>query len=81
LVRQRYFSESLSESQKLPAVGKFGEKITRESLEEEARASSLKSSRLEDRFWARQRNWHETAQVGAGLIDRAAPTEEVKKTQ
>jgi anoctamin-10 len=62
-------------------VGKFGEKITRESLEEEARASSLKSSRLEDRFWARQRNWHETAQVGAGLIDRAAPTEEVKKTQ
>ncbi|THV85027.1 DUF590-domain-containing protein [Aureobasidium pullulans] len=79
--RQQYFSESLEKSKQLPQVGKFGEKITRESLEEEARQSSLRSSRLEDRFWARQRNWHETAQIGAGLIDRAAPPQEVKKMQ
>jgi anoctamin-10 len=81
LVRQRYFTESIAESAKLPQVGKFGEQITRQSLEEEARQGSLKSSRVEDRFWARQRNWHETAQVGAGLIDKAAMSPEAKKTR
>lgn len=81
LVRQRYFSESLalSEKAKPPKIADLGD-ITRDSLEEEARQSSLRSSRVEDRFWARQRNWKETAQIGQMYIDSAAP-EESKKSQ
>lgn len=80
VVRQQYFAESLAEGAKLPTFSNLNEKITRETLEEEARQTSLKSSRLEDRFWARQRHWEESAKVGTRMIEIAAP-EEAKKTQ
>lgn len=80
MTRKRYFEESLNETQKLPVMGEMGEKISRQSLEEEARLGSLKSSRIEDRFWARQRSWRETAQIGSSLIQQAA-IEEPKKTK
>ncbi|GAB7351378.1 hypothetical protein MBLNU459_g2059t1 [Dothideomycetes sp. NU459] len=80
MVRKQYFAESLAEGPKLPTFSNLNEKITRDTLEEEARQASLRSSKLEDRFWARQRHWNETAQVGTLLIERSAP-EQAKKTQ
>lgn len=80
-VRQQYFADSFSE--KAPPKISDLSNVTRESLEEEARRSSLTSSRVEDRFWARQRHWSETAHVGSGLIERTLPdeTNESKKSQ
>jgi len=80
MTRKRYFEESLNQTSRLPVMGDMGDKITRQSLEEEARLGSLKSSRLEDRFWARQRSWKETAQIGFTLIEQTAP-QEAKKTR
>jgi len=80
MTRKRYFDESLNQTYALPAMGNMGEKVTRESLEEEARLGSLKSSRPEERFWARQRSWRDSATIGAQLIERSAP-EEAKKTK
>ncbi|KAF2097207.1 DUF590-domain-containing protein [Rhizodiscina lignyota] len=77
LVRKQYFDESLSELEKIPSLkdAATDENITRRSLEDEARDATLGNSRVEDKFWARQRNWRETAKVGAGLIERSAPTD------
>ncbi|RDI88360.1 hypothetical protein Vi05172_g1080 [Venturia inaequalis] len=85
-VRKRYFDESLTELAKYPALGDAAglmktEEITRESLEEDARQGSLRTSTVETRFWARQRGWSETAKVGAALIESAAPDEVTKKGQ
>lgn len=80
LVRKQYFDESLGELGKLPpppsqqqlsASGGAGAQVTRATLEEDARAASGLGSRPADGFWARQRDWRETAQVGARLIERA----------
>ena len=71
LVRQKYFESSLSQQRQAPtlsdarATGDF----SRTSLEEEARQSSTTGASLHDRFWSRQRNWRESAQVGIHLID------------
>jgi anoctamin-10 len=83
LVRKKYFEESLSELEKVPTLqpGAASMDVNRTSLEEDARKSSLKTSTVEDRFWARQRGWKETAKVGAGWIERIAPDEETKKSQ
>lgn len=78
LVRKTYFEESLNDLKRVPGMSDAAEKITRQSLEEDARRSSLKSSTPEDRFWTRQRNWRETAEIGGRLI-RAAVTTENKK--
>lgn len=79
-VRQEYFAESFAKKSLPPKISDLGQSITRESLEEEARQASLTSSRIEDRFWARQRHWTETAHVGTGLIERTLPAES-KKSQ
>lgn len=55
------------------------EKITRSSLEEEARQTTLKTSSSKDQFWLRQRSWEESAKVGAGLIEKLAPAESKKQ--
>lgn len=55
------------------------EKITRSSLEEEARQTTLKTSSPKDQFWLRQRSWEESAKVGSGLIERMAPAESRKQ--
>ncbi|KAF2745503.1 DUF590-domain-containing protein [Sporormia fimetaria CBS 119925] len=71
LVRKRYFDESISQLERLPKMAEKGREITRESLEEDARQASLHGSTPEQRFWARQRGWRETAAVGRGFIEKA----------
>lgn len=80
LVRKRYFDESLSELERKPRMQQAAGEITRKSLEEEERKASLHSSKVEERFWARQRSWQETAKHGAKLIEEAAAGEG-KKSQ
>ena len=79
MVRKRFLEEQFGDNaMDLPAAG-GSEKITRQSLEEDARAGSLQSSSAADRFWARQKGWHETVQVGSSLIEKAPPAEPKKE--
>lgn len=82
LVKKRYLEESLGKQNVASLVtdGFQSEKIDRNSLEEEARQSSLTDSKVEDQFWKRQRNWTETVKVGEGIIQTSAP-KGTKKTQ
>ncbi len=79
MVRKRYFQESFGEDamELPPPIDR--ENITRATLEEEARQSSMKATGPQDHFWNRQRSWEESAQVGAGLIEKMAPAESKKK--
>ncbi|KAF2431235.1 DUF590-domain-containing protein [Tothia fuscella] len=77
LVRKRYFDESLSQLSRFPGLKDAEVKTDRASLEEDVRRTSLASP--EERFWGRQRGPHETAKIGAGLIQRAAPVESKKQ--
>jgi hypothetical protein len=79
LVRKQYFEESLSKQGRLPTMADAGGEITRESLEEDARRSSLQIATPEDRFWAHQRGWRETVAVGQKLIEKAGSGAEAKK--
>lgn len=74
VVRKKFLEESIGlplAPEPLPSGE--DEKITRTSLEEEARRESLAHQRPEDRFWGRQRYWHETAEIGVGIIRKSAP--------
>ena len=75
LTRQKLFEESLDQTHRLPTLSEVGEKPTRTSLEEDARQGSLKTASPEERFWARQQGWRESAQIGRGFIERAVPDE------
>lgn len=81
LVRKRYLeSTSALPTPPDPAPSGDHERITRRSLEAEARQESLHAPRPDQRFWGRQRYWHEAAQYGAALIRQStSPTE--KKAQ
>ena len=83
MIRKRYLQqESFSEEFTADISQENTEKITRDSLEEDARKSSLGASSLEDRFWRRQRGWEESAKVGTYFIEEAtAATSEGKKEQ
>ena len=71
LTRRKYFQESLQATKKAPPPGEQNfEDLSRESLEEEARKGSLKSSTAEQRFWDRQRGWKESAQIGKSFIEK-----------
>lgn len=74
-VRKRYLQEAHGEDAVEVPPSALREGITRESLEEEARVGTLRSSAPADRFWSRQRSWEESAEVGVGLMERMAPTE------
>ena len=78
-IRKRYLEEFLGETITDARPLTVEEAITRESLEEDARQSSLRTTRPHDRFWARQRKWEESAAVGVGLIDRMIPSEDKKQ--
>lgn len=80
MVRKKYLEASLGEDAMDMPPPAESEHITRASLEEEARQDSLRTTGAQDRFWHRQRNWEESAQVGAGLIEKMAPVES-KKSQ
>ena len=84
IIRKRYLQESYGED--FTDISSANtEKITRESLEEDARQSSLSATSHEDRFWRRQRSWEESAKVGTHFIEEAvaatATTTEGKKEQ
>lgn len=81
LIRKQYFEENLKDLERLPKLKEISEQITRESLEEDARKSSLRESTAEERFWARQRGWRETVSVGKDLIQQAKveKVSEIKK--
>ncbi|CAF9925164.1 MAG: hypothetical protein ALECFALPRED_002914 [Alectoria fallacina] len=78
MVRKRYFEESFGEDAMELPPPMDREKITRSSLEEEARQGSVRSSTPQDHFWLRQRSWEESAKIGAGLIEKMAPAETKK---
>lgn len=73
--REKYFSESMQHIHSLPELSEKAEEITRSSLEEDARQSSLRNATPAERFWSRQRHWTESAKVGQTLIERSAPDE------
>ena len=85
MVRRKYFNDSLSQQKQAPTLSDAGEYqgFSRISLEEEARQSSTTGSSLQDRFWSRQRNWRESSQVGAQLIEKVSSSQvqESKKAQ
>ena len=79
-VRKRYLEEAMGDdaSASLPPLP--SEKITRESLEEDARRETLRDSSPSDHFWNRQRSWEESAKVGERLISQTSQ-EESKKSR
>lgn len=84
--RKKYFAESLRHTDKLASASGMGEgesegreEITRSSLEEEARAASLKSRTPEAKFWSRQRGWQDAAEVGRRLIEKDVVEEKAAK--
>ena len=79
MVRKKYLQETLGDDAFEVPPSHVAEKITRESLEEEARQGSLRTSRPEEPFWLRQRGWEESARVGANLIEKMAPMEGKKQ--
>ena len=80
MVRKRYLEEQFgNKAMDLPSPVGLTEKITRQSLEDDARAASLQSSSPADRFWSRQKGWEETVRVGSTLIEKAAPAETKKQ--
>lgn len=70
--RKRYFEELFGEdaTELPPPIDR--ERITRSSLEEEARQGSMRSSTPQDHFWLRQRSWEESLSIGIGLIEKMA---------
>lgn len=54
--------------------------ITVQNLEDDARTSSVHLTDDTDRFWLRQKGWHESAQVGESII-RAQTSPATKKQQ
>lgn len=79
MMRKRHLQKLYGEDAAEAPMSNELEKITRASLEDDARQASLKTASPKDNFWARQRSWEESAKVGAGLIERMAPTESRKE--
>lgn len=71
LVRKQYFEENLNSLKRLPTLSEPGGEITRKSLEDDARESSLHASTPITRFWSRQKGWKESVAVAKNLIDKA----------
>jgi len=82
-VRKQYLAESQGQeaAEKAAAGGiAAGEKISRSTLEEEARQSTLKGHGTPgEKFWQRQRGQAESIAVGKDFIAKAAPNKESKK--
>lgn len=80
-VRRRYLQEMNLTEQAARVAPTQKDQISRGSLEEEARQSTLNTSTLEGRFWKRQRSWEESISVGVGFIQTAVSEKEGKKTK
>lgn len=79
MVRKRYLQESHGDDVMDALPDQVAEKITRTSLEEDARQGSLRTSTSQEHFWSRQRSWEESTKVGARLIEKMAPAESKKQ--
>lgn len=79
MVRKRYLQDTLGQDVLDVPSGLMEEKITRASLEEDARQSSLRTTGPMEHFWSRQKTWEESAKVGANLIEKMAPKEGKKQ--
>ena len=79
MVRKRYLQDTLGRDVLDAPSDYMEEKITRASLEEDARQSSLRTTGPKEHFWSRQRTWEESAKVGANLIEKMAPKEGKKQ--
>ncbi|KAK5685692.1 hypothetical protein LTS12_029060, partial [Elasticomyces elasticus] len=53
--------------------------ITMKNLEEDARTSSVHMTDDTDRFWLRQKGWHESAKVGESIIRAQASRADKKQ--
>lgn len=84
LVRKRYLDSTLhvedDKDQQDDLVTPAPE-LSRKSLEDDARQSSLQTTDPSARFWLRQRGWTESAQVGAGIIRAQPSSGNIKKQQ
>ncbi|KFY18931.1 hypothetical protein V493_08249 [Pseudogymnoascus sp. VKM F-4281 (FW-2241)] len=84
-IRRKYLEKALGKADAQRFVGNSftaGEKVDRESLEDEARRSTLTGHGApEDRFWERQRGPAETIVVGRRLIAEGAAMKVNKKDQ
>ncbi|ERF69608.1 hypothetical protein EPUS_01938 [Endocarpon pusillum Z07020] len=79
MVRKRYLEETgLSvdkmtrqslRTRSVSSGGGLTKDITRKSLEDEARETTLRESTPVTRFWGRQKGWAEVEQVGVNLIE------------
>lgn len=79
-VRKRYLQEMNLMEQAARVAPTQKDQISRGSLEEEARQSTMNTSTLEGRFWKRQRSWEESISIGVAFISTAV-SEEGKKTK
>jgi hypothetical protein len=81
-VRKQYIAESYGqEAAEKAASGGItsGEKISRNTLEDEARQSTLRGHGTpEERFWLRQQGQEETIKIGLAYIEKAAPVKKSK---
>lgn len=78
---EQTFGHDMSDESHGPGLS-GGEKITRESLEEEARQTSIKGAVSQDQlFWQRQRSAGETVQVGRMLISEISANQTKTKTK
>jgi anoctamin-10 len=92
MVRKRYLEEAglgsvLRPGLTSPPMSARGdeksmqEQITRQSLEEDARQTSMHDSTPSSKFWNRQKGWAETEKVGLKMIELMTETSnETKKT-
>jgi len=85
LVREQFLSQSLGKLARAPTFSEVDDEkdvtITRESLEEEQRQSTLSTSTPEKKFWSRQQGWRETAKVGQAYITQSQPNEKESAQQ
>jgi hypothetical protein len=82
-MRKNLLEESLGQDLTEQASGlgvSGGEKITRESLEEEQRRASIHGHSREEAFWQRQRGAAETIQIGRLLISEVGQVASNKTT-
>lgn len=61
------------------ATDGVSEKITRATLEEDARARSLHAARPSDSFWERQKTWKESLHIGSKIIQSYQSAETKKQ--
>ena len=74
-------AEKMGAAEKESAMSGGGAGLSREELEEALRKGPLQGPSLQQRFWGRQKNWKDSANVGAQLIEQGLKEGEGKKTQ